>query len=393
MSRFISVARKSLSANLRFLQVLVADRRELILPRLIALLSVVAFAAYTRSPYQLIPENVPVFGYFDDVSILVFGFVAARRLTPREWFGFTDAGSSAAGGLEGLVPDLDKGARRGKARQRPVSLYDALGYRNAWRIRSAFAARQRHDNSAPIVVGGCGRSGTTLLRTILSRHPEIACGDESTVFLSRISSPEQIGWRYGIDPDAVANMMRQSRSQAEFVTRFERACLDRFGKTVWAEKTPENVLRFPFVRRHFPNAHLVHVIRDGRDVVCSLRRQRWFKVPEAKRSTLAALEYAIDYWVERVEAGLRFRGDPHYHEIKYEDLIECPDETLRTLFDGLTIEWHPSLLVASDGDARPHHRPIYASAVEQWRAELTAREIELIDRKAGPLLRSLGYPA
>ncbi len=393
MSRLILAAKKSFSDNLRFLRLLVADRRELVVPRVIALLSIVAFVAYTRSPYQLIPENVPVFGYFDDVSILVFGFVAARRFTPREWLGFTSAAAAATGGLDGLVPNIDKDARPGERRPRPASLYDALGYRNAWRVKSTFATRQRYDDSVPIVVGGCGRSGTTLLRTILNRHPDIACGDESTVFLSRISSPEQIGWRYGLAPDAVAHMMRQSRSQAEFISRFERACLDRFGKTVWAEKTPENVLRFPFVRKHFPNAHLVHVIRDGRDVVCSLRRQRWFKVREAERSTLAALEYAVDYWAERVEAGLRFRGHPLYHEVKYENLIESPDETLRTLFDGLTIDWHPSLLEASDGDARPHYQPIYASAVEQWRAELAAPEIELIERKAGPLLRSLGYPA
>lgn len=390
MSRLVSAAKKSIFANLRFLYFLVADGRDLMVPRMVALLSIVAFAVYTRSPYQLIPQNVPVFGYCDDLSILVFGFVAARRLTPRELIGFLDNGA-----VPRAVTEL---AREGQSafaepRSRPISLYDTLGYRHAWRIKSAISAH-RHFESAPIVIGGCGRSGTTLLRTILSRHQEIACGEESTVFLRRISSPEHIGWRYGIDPDEISEMMRRSRSQAEFIVRFEATCLERSGKTIWAEKTPENVRRFGFIRRNFPAARLVHVIRDGRDVVCSLRRQRWFKVPETERSTMAAVEYAIDYWMERVEAGIRFRGDPLYHEIRYEDLIDDPTETLQALFDALGLDWEPSLLVApGTEDDAPHQRPIYAFAVEQWRTELSPAEIALIERKAGPLLRSLGYPA
>lgn len=392
MPRLISAVKKSIAANLRFLRLLLADRRELLVPRMVALLSIVAFAVYTRNPHQLIPQNVPVFGYWDDLSILVFGFVAARRLTPRELLGLLDA-AGAPSALRRIVPDESGRIAYGKPRPGSISLYDVVGYRNAWRIKSAIAAPPIYA-SAPIVVGGCGRSGTTLLRTILSRHPEIACGDESTVFLNRISSPQHIGWRYGINPDAISDMMRQSGSQAEFIVRFEQACLEHFGKTVWAEKTPENVRRFAFVRKHFPGAHLIHVIRDGRDVVCSLRRQPWLKIPADERLTLAAVEHGIDYWKERVEAGLRFRNDPLYHEIRYEDLIERPEETLRALFEKLNIDWHPSLLAAADvGGDLPHEQPIYASAVEQWRTELTASEIEVIEGKAGTLLRMLGYPS
>lgn len=355
-------------------------------PRAVALLSIVAFAIYTRNPHQLIPQNVPLFGYCDDLSILVLGFVAARKLTPREVIGLGDDGGLIGSFERSEV--LDRGDRR---RSRPISLYDVVGYRNAWRIRSALTAPVRSD-SAPIVIGGCGRSGTTLVRTILDRHPAIVCGDESTVFLGRISSPKDIAWRYGIDPDTVADMMRTSRSQAEFVMRFEEACLDYSGKRVWAEKTPENVRRFSFVRRHFPNAHLVHVIRDGRDVVCSLRRQRWFKVPAAERTSIETVDYAIGYWMKRVSAGIKFRGDPLYREVRYEDLIADPDQTLRSLTSALGVEWNPALLTAAVAErTEPHRGRIYGSAVGQWRTELADHEIDLIERKAGPLLRQLGY--
>ncbi|HEY1721158.1 MAG TPA: sulfotransferase [Magnetospirillaceae bacterium] len=400
MTRLISSLGNHFARNARFLFVLLTDRRGLFLPRLVVVLAIAAFLAYTTNPVQLIPQHVPIFGYADDLCILVLGFLLARRLTPRQLLSvqgdFTHASHEHAvpvprGFGRGAVVGDGIGVERPTA---PVSLYDLVGYRRAWQIQAPFAPKTV--SQAPIiVVGGSGRSGTTLLRTILNRHPSIYCGDESTVFLNRISSAQDIAQRYRLDTEDVDDLFRASRSQAEFIDLFRKNCLGRSAKSIWAEKTPDNILRFDFVREHFPNALLVHVIRDGRDVVCSLRRQSWLKVPPDRRDTLEAVEVAIDYWIRHIETGLRFRNDPRYVEFKYEDMIHQPEETLAPLFAAAGVEWTPTVLVPTDGNDKkqPHENAINTNALEQWRRELRPEEVELIERKAGPLLRSLGYSA
>jgi len=131
---------------------------------------------------------------------------------------------------------------------------------------------------APIVVGGCGSSGTTLLRQMLDRHPAICCGPESTLFLDRTACDAELAARYGFAEAQVRRWRSDSLGKVEFIERFQAACLARSGKMVWAEKTPENVRQFQAIARRFSRARLVHMIRDPRDVVCSLRQADWMKL-------------------------------------------------------------------------------------------------------------------
>jgi protein-tyrosine sulfotransferase len=164
-----------------------------------------------------------------------------------------------------------------------------------WSLRSPFA-RPQSDVRSVIVIGGAARSGTTLLRTILGRHPLIASGSETTVFLYRVSSPDWIADRFGWETALIERWQRDSRSQMEFIERFYHAILEQSGKAIWVEKTPRNVWRFPFIRRRFPLAKLVHIIRDGRDVVCSQRHHPYAKLDHALwHSTAAARRCAVQW--------------------------------------------------------------------------------------------------
>jgi hypothetical protein len=263
--------------------------------------------------------------------------------------------------------------------------FELLGYRRRWRLLEALGGAHVSP-TCPIVIGGCGSSGTTLLRAILDRHPAISCGPESTVFLRRVSSPADIASRYGYPADEVEAWQRCSRSQADFIDLFQSACLRRARKEVWGDKTPENVMRFDFVRRHFPRARLVHVIRDGRDVACSLRNQPWMKKP--KRAGGDMLGYCFDYWAERVAAGRRFHGDPQYIEVRYEHLVRRPEKTLRDLLSFLKLDWSDGVLHA-DSDAEREAGPIYTTAVGRWRTELGHAERGRIEKRG--ILASLGY--
>jgi hypothetical protein len=273
-------------------------------------------------------------------------------------------------------------------------LYDWLGYRQRWRLLEAVAPPYVSAR-APIVIGGCGRSGTSLLQALLGRHPAIFAGPEATVFLERVSAPAELGPRFRISPARIEAMQRQSRSQAEFIDRFAEDCLERSGKTVWAEKTPENVGRLGFLWRHFPKARFIHVIRDGRDVICSLRESPWMKLPHAREREA---EHCALYWARRIAWGRRHRSDPRYYEIRYEDLVESPEHELRLLLEWLGMDVDAGILQAMiaapearDRARLPSEQPIFDTSVGRWQRHLSAAERRAVEAASGSLLGELGY--
>jgi protein-tyrosine sulfotransferase len=269
-----------------------------------------------------------------------------------------------------------------------------MGLPPRWRIQE-WAGVVHPSQTAPIVIGGCGSSGTTLVRHILNRHPAIFCGPESTLFLMRITSPEELADRFGFARPEVSRWRRLSRSRIEFIERFQGACLASSGKQLWADKTPENLRFFPEIRRRFPQAKFVHVVRDGRDVACSLRQARWMSLEKitggADRGSPEALEACIRYWAERVRFARTLAGDPRYHEIRYEDLLKRPEEALKGLTAFLGVPWDPALLEADDRAAERAATPLSRASMGRWRKELTASEARIVQRHAGDLLHDLGY--
>jgi uncharacterized membrane protein YkvA (DUF1232 family)/transposase-like protein len=248
---------------------------------------------------------------------------------------------------------------------------------------------------APVVIGGCGSSGTTLLRRMLDRHPEIFCGPEATVFLKRMSSIRDIAERFGFEPGQVEAWRRESCTRVEFIERFQAACLTRSGKRIWAEKTPENIRAFPQIAARFPRARLIHVIRDGRDVACSLRQAAWAPLEKitggAPRSSPEALDASIRYWAERVRFGREMRGCPRYFEVRYEELVAEPRETMARLLAFLGAEFDEQVLQPAAAPAARDDGPVVASQVGRWRREFGQAEAEIVERQAGGLLRELDY--
>jgi protein-tyrosine sulfotransferase len=270
-----------------------------------------------------------------------------------------------------------------------------LDYRHRWRIMRRLQEIQP-STVAPIVIGGCGSSGTTLLRHVLDRHPSIFCGPESTVFLERISRARDLARRFGFTEREILEWQRASRTQVEFIERFRTLCLVRSGKSVWADKTPENVRRFDVIRCWFPQARFIHVIRDGRDVVCSLRQAQWMKLEKitggADRSSPEAVEACIRYWIERVTVGRRLRRDPRYLEVRYEDLVEHTESVLRRILAFLNVDWDSRVLAHDPSSAEPAAGPVYESAVGRWHTDLSSGEAEIVKRYAGLLWTSAMRP-
>ena len=164
---------------------------------------------------------------------------------------------------------------------------------------------------------------------------------------SRITAPRHLGPRLRLSPRLIERWQIESRSQIEFIERFREAVIADPQRPIWVEKTPANVFHFGFIAHAFPNARLVHVIRDGRDAVCSLRQQPWAKIPRTiMRDSPEAARRCGLIWAVSVRACIsqQHRSYPQYWELRYEDLVTEPEQALRALMAFLELPWSERLL-------------------------------------------------
>ena len=249
----------------------------------------------------------------------------------------------------------------------------------------------------PIFVVGCQRSGTTLLRLMLDSHPAISCGPE-TRFLSDLAKVTTDNWQrlshYGYPKEYWL------RSMAGFFEGIQRDYAISRGKARWADKTPRYALSLDFIDELFPECLVVHVVRDGRDVVASHRSRFGY---------VAALK-AAEKWPRYIEAaraaGARL-GPDRYHEVRYERLVADPESTMRALLDFLGEAWDDAVLRHEDfphdvadkyaAFARSRRRQggdgtaVYRSRVGAHRGELGIVLRLAVRLRAGHCLQELGY--
>src|SRR5688572_21194201 len=178
----------------------------------------------------------------------------------------------------------------------------------------------------PVIVG-VPRSGTTLLRMMIDAHPSVAIPPE-TGFLPRLADlatgldSADAAWKVittfptwpDFHLDAAALRARFDRrsplSPADAARAFYSSYAARLGKTQWGDKTPSYGADLDRIASLLPEARFIHMIRDGRDVMVSVRGL-WFRPGETVEAC------AMD-WARRIvrtrELGARV---PWYLEIRY----------------------------------------------------------------------------
>jgi hypothetical protein len=283
------------------------------------------------------------------------------------------------------------------------------------------ASRQRPGAAdlRPILIVGCPRSGTTLLQLMLHAHPRIAIPPENRfVFpvytrrlrfgdLTRRHNRNRVAsfiidrrWsrldHLGVDPADLRQRMAQADPMigALLAAVFE-AYAARFDKPRWGDKRPAYIDRLDVVLRLFPDAQIIHIIRDGRDCVSSLKRMPWWR-----RSTYAA----IRTWVDAIDNGARARATlaaDQYTEVRYEDLVAAPEPELRRLAAWLGEDFDPAMLAPHRVSSvavpvgktwhRNTRREVNATAVRRWASDLEPWELRLMEAVAGDRLRRHGY--
>jgi hypothetical protein len=266
-----------------------------------------------------------------------------------------------------------------------------------WRT-AAYRSDARH-----IIMGGAPRSGTTVLRRLLDRHPGITCGAETKLFVPAAFNLEWLSQAYAIPLDELAAMRRAAPSQAAFIDAFAGRVTVAAGADRWAEKTPQNIRYLEWIAPRFPGASFVHVIRDGRDVICSMRQHpdwRWVDGAWQKVLVPRPLEHYARRWLDDTATGMAWRDDPRYLEVRYEDLVADPAAVLRAIATAVDVsvdaDWLRGAAPREATAPRHDERPDYEGAVTdvsvgRWREDLSPDEQATVERLCGPRLRELGY--
>lgn len=266
---------------------------------------------------------------------------------------------------------------------------------------SSWARGSYISDTSAIIIGGSVRSGTTLIRTMLDSHSRLAAGPESWLFVYRVDYPT-LARDYDLSLEKVEAIRRCSTCLAHFIDLFFEDYAKRMGKIRWVEKSPANVTRLKYIWRHFPKAKFIHMIRDGRDVVCSIDSQHKRLRAQAVEVTARTLDERIRLWKSHVSAGMRWRGDRRYLEVKYEDLVQAPRKAMETVLGFLEEAWSDNVLrayeiqrihphIANEQGTPEVRMPIFGTSVGRWRTELSEDDAQRCWRKAGPFLESLGY--
>lgn len=291
--------------------------------------------------------------------------------------------------------------------------------------------------AAPIFIGGSGSSGSTLLSVLLDKHPLIACGPELSMFnksaiyedfaqvQARFSSWLTKGIRtdgyfryypfcthltdYGMTKERLLDWLHAARNLREFCDYFIEAVLRERQKTIFAEKTPSNAYCFPQLRELYPRARFIHIYRDGRDVVCSLRQRgfSWFQ--------------AASMWLYNTAAALRLESHTAYYALSYESLASDPEQTLQALCAFLKIPYDAAMLrpkqtvrktegaAARSWNLTPVSDPISARSVRRYKKDLSTvgagifhgtkltehaqEKLQTSLKTTQAVLKHLGYPA
>jgi protein-tyrosine sulfotransferase len=259
-----------------------------------------------------------------------------------------------------------------------------------------------HSIEPHIIMGGAPRSGTTVLRRLFDRHPQICSGAETKLFVPAAFNLEWLAQSYSIPLEELQALKAAARSQGAFIDAFAARVRADAGKARWAEKTPQNIRVLDWAMSRFPEASIIHIVRDGRDVVCSMRQHpdwRWIDGAWQKVLVPRSVRSYAQRWLADVASGLARRDDARYVEVRYEDLVADPASALRAICDGIgaTVDSDWLATVAQPDPGAGHaERPDYDGAVSgasvgRWRNDLTAAEQQEVERLCGPQLRELGY--
>lgn len=256
---------------------------------------------------------------------------------------------------------------------------------------------------------------------MLNHHPQLAVtndthfipralkqpdADENTpltpALIDRVVSYHRFP-RLGVDEPTARSLAERASTYSAFISLLYDQVAAQASKPFAGEKTPDYVRYLPLLHRLFPGVKSLHIIRDGRDVALSLldwatptkgpgRFPLWQEEPLA----VSAL-----WWEYQVRSGLVSGlelGPSRYFALRYEDLVQQPEEVLRRVsgflglpFEDAMLEYHVGRTRAESGLSAKRAWLPPTPGLRDWRVQFSDEDLTLFENLVGGLLEELGY--
>lgn len=291
---------------------------------------------------------------------------------------------------------------------------------------------------SPIFVVGTGRSGTTLMRRMLSAHSQISITPE-THFMKWVSERENIQgspgdfdsfWKeytswfrftyLGLDADHCLELIDQlgARTFKNIFSAIMLAYQERCEKERTGEKTPSHVNYLPLLLEWFPKARIIIMQRDPRAVVASELNTPWVKDRITPTSIRQGF-FTKSRWYELLEGAdvwsntngtiiPKWERDDRVQVVSYENLCHNPEIVARTICQFLGEKYETAMLtdrkderkeMIREGKIPPkrynHHtktlQPISTDTLNKWKKNLTPIEIAMIEARCFEAMKYRKY--
>jgi Sulfotransferase family len=243
--------------------------------------------------------------------------------------------------------------------------------------------RATRAENPPTFIVGCGHSGTSLLLAVLGAHSKIAA----------------VPYESHLAYDTATHLSGLKKNAQRQVIYFDELAISE-NKMRWVEKTPAHIHSIEDLFKLCPDARIIIIIRDGRDVACSIQDRT------------GSLEIGVQRWIKDNKIGQAFWPHPQVYRFKYEDLIEDFEKTMTAIlhfmgekFEERLIEYDkkPKLYYAGEIKRPPNvlgenhglyrnwqiNQPLFDGR-GKWK-RLSEEEKNLIKILAGDMLIEYGY--
>ncbi len=256
-----------------------------------------------------------------------------------------------------------------------------------------------------VSITGLGRGGTSITGHIFSTHPRVEFRHERSTFWMRDHFDIQLMGR--LTPD---------QASPERIAQAGNWARPRKAGDLLVEKDPRHVMRMAYMRKLWPEARFIYLVRDPRDMTCSVIQGLRKKGKSAEVWLAERDGYVVD-WLKDLPLQLRLiawwqhvvltdlhemRGDPLCRVLKYEQLLADPWGTAVSLFNWVGLDLTPKVKqflpnVADNPSVHVSHFSAgnfvrgHTRRVGRWHDEWKPEHARGAWRIAGDTMTALGY--